>query len=193
MPESLTLGATYLGNDQTRFLVWAPRAQKVEVHLLGPDERLAPLTPGGRGYHLGRVDGVRPGSLYFYRLDGELERPDPASRHQPEDVHGPSQVADPDFAWEDQTWFGLPLKDFIIYELHVGTFTPAGTFEAVIPQLDDLKELGVTAVEIMPVAQFPGSRNWGYDGVYPFAVQQSYGGPLALKRLVNACHLKGLA
>jgi maltooligosyltrehalose trehalohydrolase len=193
MPGTPPLGATYLGHGQSHFLVWAPRAQKVEVHLLGPDERFVPLTPGGRGYHQGRVDGVKPGRLYFYRLDGELERPDPASRHQPEDVHGPSQVADPDFPWEDQAWFGLPLKDFIIYELHVGTFTPAGTFEAIIPHLDELKELGVTAVEIMPVAQFPGSRNWGYDGVYPFAVQQSYGGPLGLKRLVNACHLKGLA
>ena len=108
-------------------------------------------------------------------------------------MHGPSQVVDPAFAWEDQCWFGLPLKDFIVYELHVGAFTPAGTFAAVIPHLAGLKELGVTAVEIMPVAQFPGSRNWGYDGVFPFAVQQSYGGPEGLKRLVNACHQEGLA
>jgi maltooligosyltrehalose trehalohydrolase len=108
-------------------------------------------------------------------------------------VHGPSQVVDPSFPWEDQCWFGLPLKDFIIYELHVGTFTPDGTFDAVIPRLAYLKELGVTAIEIMPVAQFPGSRNWGYDGAFPYAVQQSYGGPAGLKRLVNACHREGLA
>ncbi|MGA9756141.1 MAG: malto-oligosyltrehalose trehalohydrolase [Desulfobaccales bacterium] len=193
MPSAAPLGAVYLGNEQCHFLVWAPRAAKVEVHLLAPGDRYVPLTPGARGYHYGRVDGVRPGRRYFYRLDGETERPDPASRHQPEDVHGPSQVADPDFPWEDQGWFGLSLKDFIIYELHVGAFTPAGTFDAVIPHLDDLKELGLTAVEIMPVAQFPGNRNWGYDGVYPFAVQQSYGGPQGLKRLVNACHRRGLA
>jgi len=193
MGAAATLGATYLGQDQCYFQVWAPRAAKVEVHLVGPEDRYVPLSPAGRGYHHGRLDGVSPGSRYFYRLDGKVERPDPASRHQPEDVHGPSQVVDPDFPWEDQDWFGLPLKDFIIYELHVGAFTPAGTFEAVIPHLADLKELGVTAVEIMPVAQFSGSRNWGYDGVYPFAAQESYGGPQGLKRLVNACHRQGLA
>jgi maltooligosyltrehalose trehalohydrolase len=193
MGAAATLGATYLGQDRCHFLVWAPRAKEVEVHLCGAGDRYVPLTRGERGYYHGLVEGVRPGSLYFYRLDGEKERPDPASRHQPEDVHGPSQVADPLFPWEDQGWFGLPLKDYIIYELHVGTFTQAGTFEAIIPHLDDLKELGVTAVELMPVAQFPGRRNWGYDGVYPFAVQQSYGGPLGLKRLVNACHRQGLA
>jgi maltooligosyltrehalose trehalohydrolase len=193
MPATVTLGATYLGHDQCRFLVWAPRAARVEVHLLGPDERFVPLTPGDRGYHRAVVDGVRPGRRYFYRLDGATERPDPASRQQPEGVHGPSQVADPAFAWEDQDWRGLPLKDYLIYEMHVGAFTPEGTFDAVIPHLDGLRELGLTALEIMPVAQFPGGRNWGYDGVYPFAVQQSYGGPQGLKRLVNACHRAGLA
>jgi maltooligosyltrehalose trehalohydrolase len=193
MGAAAALGATYLGQDRCRFLVWAPRAKEVEVHLWGGGDRYVPLTRGELGYYHGLVEGVRPGSLYFYRLDGEKERPDPASRHQPEDVHGPSQVADPLFPWEDQGWFGLPLQDYIIYELHVGTFTPASTFEAIIPHLGDLKELGVTAVELMPVAQFPGRRNWGYDGVYPFAVQQSYGGPLGLKRLVNACHRQGLA
>jgi maltooligosyltrehalose trehalohydrolase len=193
MGAAATLGATYLGQDRCHFLVWAPRAKEVEVHLWGAGDRYVPLTRGERGYYHGLVEGVRPGSLYFYRLDREKERPDPASRHQPKDVHGPSQVADPLFPWEDQGWSGLPLHDYIIYELHVGTFTPAGTFEAIIPHLGDLKELGVTAVELMPVAQFPGRRNWGYDGVYPFAVQQSYGGPLGLKRLVNACHRQGLA
>jgi maltooligosyltrehalose trehalohydrolase len=167
--------------------------KKVEVHLLHPSDRFIQLKPAGRGYYHGLAEGVRPGSLYYYRLDGEMERPDPASRQQPQDVHGPSQVVDPYFPWEDQCWFGLPLKDFVIYEIHVGTFTPEGTFDAIIPHLDDLKNLGITAVEIMPIAQFPGNRNWGYDGAYPFAAQQSYGGPEALKGLVNACHLKGLA
>jgi maltooligosyltrehalose trehalohydrolase len=193
MAAAATLGATYLGRDQCHFLVWAPRAQQVEVHLVDGGGRYLPLRQDERGYHHGLLEGVRPGSLYFYRLDGEKERPDPASRHQPQGVHGPSRVAEPDFPWEDQAWSGLPLAEYLIYELHVGTFTPAGTFEAIIPFLTDLKELGVSAVELMPVAQFPGRRNWGYDGVYPFAVQESYGGPRGLKRLVNACHQQGLA
>ena len=138
-----------------------------------------------------------PGAGYRYRLHlghGKvLERPDPASRCQPEGVHGPSQFVDPDFDWQDRTWSGLSLNHYIIYELHVGTFCPTGDFDGVMARLDDLVELGVTAVELMPVAQFPGARNWGYDGVYPFAVQNSYGGPIGLKRLVDACHRKGLA
>ena len=146
-----------------------------------------------RGYHEVLVDGVEPGTLYRYRLDGTLERPDPASRCQPEDVHGPSQVVDSHFDWDDSAWCGIPLREYILYELHVGTFTPEGTFEAIIPYLPELKALGITAIELMPIAQFPGQRNWGYDGVYPFAVQHSYGGPDGLKRLVQACHRHGLA
>jgi maltooligosyltrehalose trehalohydrolase len=135
-----------------------------------------------------------PGALYLYRLDGNKERPDPASRFQPQGVHGPSQVIDRNvFPRENGEWTGLPLESYILYELHVGTFTTEGTFDAVIPRLDALKELGVTAVELMPVAQFPGSRNWGYDGVYPFAVQDSYGGPEGLKKLVSACHRREMA
>lgn len=163
------------------------------MHVVSPKEQFLPLERDGRGYHRAVGDGVEPGSLYLYRLDGNKERPDPASRFQPRGVHGPSQVLDLSFLWEDAFWRGLPLRDFIIYELHVGTFTPEGTFKAVIPFLDELRELGITAIELMPVAQFPGSRNWGYDGVYPFAVQDSYGGPQDLKGLVNACHQRGLA
>ncbi len=188
-----SLGATYLGEGRCRFLLWAPRAQKAEVHILAPQERLVPLEKRDRGYYHAVVEGVEPGSLYKYRLEGQKELPDPASRLQPQGVHGPSQVTDSTFPWEDQHWFGLPLKDYLIYELHVGTFTPQGTFEAIISHLDELKGLGITALELMPVVQFPGSRNWGYDGVYPFAVQNSYGGPLGLKKLVQACHQKGLA
>jgi maltooligosyltrehalose trehalohydrolase len=193
MSLEVRLGATYLGDGQCRFIVWAPLAQMVEVHLLAPEERLLLLERDERGYHQALAEGVEPDSLYLYRLDGHTERPDPASRSQPHGVHGPSQVIDSFFPWEDGCWFGLPLQDYIIYELHVGIFTPEGTLEAIIPFLDELKELGITAVELMPVAQFPGERNWGYDGVYPFAVHNSYGGPKGLKQLVNACHHKGLA
>jgi maltooligosyltrehalose trehalohydrolase len=190
-PE-ITLGAVYFGGGRCRFGVWAPRARRVEVRLLSPQERAADLEEKD-GYHQATLEGVEPGSLYLYRLDGRIERPDPTSRFQPKGVHGPSQVVDPDFPWEDRCWCGLPLKNYVIYELHVGTFTAQGTFEAVIAHLDELKDLGITAVELMPVAQFPGNRNWGYDGVYPFAVQDSYGGPAGFKNLVNACHQKGLA
>jgi maltooligosyltrehalose trehalohydrolase len=168
-------------------------ADQVEVHVLSPRERILPLCREGRGYHHAVLQGVEPGTLYVYRLNGNIERPDPASRSQPHGVLGPSQVVDPRFPWGDRHWFGLPLEDYIIYELHVGTFSPEGTFDAIVPHLDALRELGITAVELMPVAQFPGNRNWGYDGVYPFAVQASYGGPDGLRRLVSACHQRGLA
>jgi maltooligosyltrehalose trehalohydrolase len=187
------LGATYLGNGRCRFLVWAPWADQVEVHLLSPRERMLPLEKTARGYFAVELEAVEPGSLYFFRLDGHKERPDPASRYQPQGVHGPSQVIDPHFPWTDAGWAGLPLRDYVIYELHVGTYSPEGTFAAIIPYLDELRELGITALEIMPVAQFPGGRNWGYDGTYPFAVQNTYGGPDGFKELVNACHQRGLA
>jgi maltooligosyltrehalose trehalohydrolase len=168
----------------------------VEVVLAGQSRRSAELEPSGRGYFAGEVAGVGPGDDYLYRLhrdDGAVERPDPASRSQPHGVHGPSRVLDPAFAWRDAGWRGPGLGDYVLYELHVGTFTPHGTFRAAIPRLAELKELGVTAVELMPVAQFPGERNWGYDGVYPFAAQESYGGADGLKELVQACHRAGLA
>ncbi len=187
------LGATYLGDSRCRFLVWAPLVAKVHVHIVSPKEQTFPLARDAQGYHQVIVEGVAPGYRYFYRLDSVKEHPDPASRFQPAGVHGPSQVIDLLFPWADQEWSGLPLEEYIIYELHVGTFTKEGTFESVIPYLDELKELGVTAVELMPVAQFPGDRNWGYDGVCPFSVQDSYGGPEELRHLVNACHQQGLA
>jgi len=187
------LGATYLGGSRGGFLVWAPLINQVEVHILSPEERIVPLEKVSRGYHYGVVQGVNPGTRYFYRLDGNTERPDPASRFQPAGVHGPSQVIDPHFVWEELHWSGIPFSHYVLYELHVGTFTAQGTFDAIIPHLDELKDLGITAIMIMPVAQFPGERNWGYDGVYPFAVQNSYGGPEGLKRLIDACHQRGLA
>ena len=193
MSTDITIGANYVGDDKTSFLVWAPFRKQVEVHVMAPLEQTLPLEKDERGYFSMIAEDMPAGSCYFYRLDGKSEYPDPASRFQPQGVHGPSQVTDPDFPWEDSRWPGLPLQEYIIYELHTGTFTPEGTFDAVIGHLDGLKELGITAVELMPVAQFPGSRNWGYDGVYPYAVQDSYGGPDGLKRFVNACHRRGLA
>jgi maltooligosyltrehalose trehalohydrolase len=145
-----------------------------------------------RGYY-GLVAEARPGCDYSYRLDGQGELADPASEFQPQGAFGPSRVVDSRFPWTDEDWKGLPLQEYIIYELHVGTFTEAGTFASIVPRLEQLVDLGVTAIELMPVAQFPGGRNWGYDGVFPFAVQDSYGGPQELKRLVNACHNHGLA
>ncbi len=194
MANGIHLGASFLGDGRCRFLVYAPLAENVEVHLLSPGERTEALSKEGHGYHRGVLEDVAPGDLYVYRLDGQKERPDPASRFQPLGVHGPSQVVDPGaFRWKNPDWSGLPLEAYILYELHVGAFTPAGTFDAVIPRLDSLKDLGVTAIELMPVAQFPGNRNWGYDGSYPFAAQNSYGGPDGLQRLVDACHLRGMA
>lgn len=197
MSAGIRLGATYLGEGRCRFLVWAPFSQRVELGIVAPRKRTLPLKKCGQGYHHVVGEDVEPSHRYFFRLtsrrDSQLERPDPASRFQPQGVHGPSEVVSSDFPWDDDGWFGLPLSEYILYELHVGTFTAEGTFDAVISHLDGLKELGITAVELMPVAQFPGSRNWGYDGTYPFAVQNSYGGPDGLKRLVRACHKRGLA
>ncbi len=187
------LGATYLGEDRCHFLVWAPLAQKVEVHILAPGDRTIEMRPADRGYHHVLAEGVGPGALYYYRLDAQTEKPDPASHFQPKGIHGPSEVVDEAFPWEDASWTGVGLRDYIIYEIHVGTFTEEGTFTAAIPYLDELKSLGITALELMPVAQFSGARNWGYDGAYPFAVQNSYGGPAGLKALVDACHTRGLA
>ena len=186
------LGAVCLPDRRCRFRVWAP-ARKIELHLLTPNDTTIPMEQKSGGYHQVILQDVSPGTKYKYRLAPDKELPDPVSRYQPEGVHGPSEVVDPRFDWQDRHWFGLPIENYVIYELHVGTFTAEGTFEAVISHLDELAETGITAIEIMPVAQFPGSRNWGYDGVFPFAVQNSYGGPCGLKKLVNACHQRGMA
>lgn len=193
MPRRLTLGAIPGGSGRCAFRVWAPKAQTVEVCLVAPTRRIVPMEKNGHGYHVAVADDVPPGSDYVYRLDGRAERPDPCSRWQPRGVHGPSRVADTVFEWTDGSWFGPPLRDYILYELHVGAFSEEGTFDGVAAHLPELKALGVSAIELMPVAQFPGARNWGYDGVFPFAVQDSYGGPAGLKRLVNAAHAHGLA
>jgi maltooligosyltrehalose trehalohydrolase len=190
----MQIGARYLGDGHCEFTVWSPAAETLAVKIVAPGDRLIPMKREERGYWRVTVDEVEPGTLYFYQIDDGPPRPDPASCYQPQGVHNPSQVIDHGaFTWTDGDWRGVPLEELLIYELHVGSFTPEGTFEAIIPRLPELRELGITAVEIMPVAQFPGSRNWGYDGVHIFAVQNSYGGPEGLKRLVDACHQTGLS
>lgn len=192
---SLDIGATPTTGDAVKFRVWAPYAKSVAVQLVDQDRVMVPMQRDERGYFETVVTGVVPRSRYRYVLDGGKERPDPASRFQSDGVHGPSVVVDPtSFRWTDVGWKGKALDEFIIYELHVGTFTREGTFEAIIPHLSYLRDtVGITAIELMPVAEFPGRRNWGYDGVHPFAPQSSYGGPQGLKRLVDACHAAGLA
>jgi maltooligosyltrehalose trehalohydrolase len=190
-PVGVALGAALIAPGRCEFRVWAPNVDSIELHIVAPDDRRIALTKNARGYHETIVD-AGAGTRYFFVVNGR-ERPDPASRLQPEGVHGPSEVVPREFAWNDANWRGIPLEDYVLYELHVGTFTNEGTFDAVIAHLDDLKDLGITAIELMPIGQFPGTRNWGYDGVYIGAAQQSYGGPIALKRLANACHQRGLA
>ncbi len=191
----LDLGATVIDSNSASFKVWAPERETLSVKIVsGKGAGQIPLGKDAQGYFTGAVEDVRAGDLYFYVLNGNNYYPDPASRFQPEGVHGPSQVINPnEFPWDDELWKGMPLREFVIYEMHVGTFTQEGTFESIIPRLDYLRDLGITAVEIMPVSQFPGSRNWGYDGVYPFAPQNTYGGPKGLKELINIAHKKGLA
>jgi len=172
------------------FVVWAPSAAPT-LRLLGPLTGDVALSPLPHGYHFARVPGVAAGQRYAYRVRGN-DRPDPASRSQPDGVHAASAVVDPAFPWTDHGWRGVAMRDAVLYELHVGTFTREGTFDAAIAELARLRDLGVTAIEIMPVAQFPGVRNWGYDGVCLFAVQHSYGGPAGLKRLIDAAHAHGL-
>ena len=192
-PRHGKLGALPQSDNTCSFLVWAPKAEKVEAIISEPTARTIPLQSLGDGYFRAAAENVPAGALYKFRLNENLERPDPVSRHQPQGVHGPSQIVSTNHNWTDSGWRGLPLDHYVLYELHVGTFTPQGNLESIIPRLATLKSLGITAIELMPLAQFPGDRNWGYDGAYPFAVQSSYGGPAALKSFVNACHQQKIA
>ena len=187
------LGAVVLADGHTLFRVWAPSVDALEVEVTQPYARSFPLVRDARGYHEALVDDIGPGARYYFRFPSGQRFPDPASRFQPEGVHGPSEIVSRSFDWTDEDWSTPDLADFVIYELHVGTFTPDGTFDGVIQRLPYLQELGITAIEVMPIAQFPGSRNWGYDGVFPFAVQNTYGGPDGFKRLVDAAHAQGMA
>ena len=188
------VGAEYLGNGRCRFSVWAPEKKEMKLHLVHPVDKYLEMEPGEMGYFNVEIEGIEGGVEYFFVPDSKKDFPDPASRHQPKGVHGPSAVVDHHaYQWKDEKWNGIPFNHLILYELHVGTFSNEGTFESVIPHLDDLSAVGINAIELMPVAQFPGDRNWGYDAVYPYAVQHSYGGPEGLKKLVDACHQKGMA
>lgn len=190
----MKVGSQYLGNGVCEFILWAPLVEQVAVHIISPEEKLLPMTRQDRGYWYLKAEDIEPGTQYYYRLEDASDKPDPASHFQPRGVHEVSEVIDHTKTnWQDADWTDIPLDEMILYELHVGTFTPEGTFKAIIPRLSDLKELGVNAIEIMPVAQFPGDRNWGYDGVYPYAVQNSYGRPEDLKQLVDAAHQHGIA
>ena len=174
-----------------RVPVWAPAAQTVELHLPGQD-RLVDMIPAPGGWWTAPLD-LEPGTDYAFRVDGSPNRPDPRSALQPDGVHGPSRTVDPDaWQWTDQNWAGKDLRGSVIYELHVGTFTPEGTLDAAITRLGHLADLGVDIVELMPLAAFPGKAGWGYDGVGLWAVHEAYGGPDALARFVDAAHRTGI-
>ena len=188
------VGAEVLGAG-VHFRVWAPAAQDVAVVLEeGNDQRglVCALTPEGKGWFSGRLEGVGAGTRYRYRL-GQDRYPDPASRFQPEGPHGPSEVIDPStFRWTDAGWKGIHRKGQVLYEMHIGTFTPEGTWEAAARELPELADLGVTAIEVMPVAEFPGTFGWGYDGVDLFAPTRLYGRPDDFRRFVDRAHAAGI-
>jgi maltooligosyltrehalose trehalohydrolase len=188
--HTMPFGAEVLGDGSVRFQLWAPSARSVELRL-EDENALLPMTALGDGWYALTTERAGHGSRYRYRIDQTHLVPDPASRYNPEDVDGPSQVWNPDrFDWRDAHWHGRPWEEAVIYELHVGTFTNEGTFDGVKHRLDYLQQLGVTAIELMPVADFAGKRNWGYDGVLPFAPDSTYGTPDDLKGLVRAAHAR---
>lgn len=190
----MKIGAHYLGNSRCEFIVWAPSASEMQLRIVSPRECLIPMEKIERGYWRVVAEDIMPGARYFYKLDGSDSRPDPASFFQPNGVHDSSEVIDHSaFTWDADKWRGIPLESMIIYEMHIGVFTPEGTFDAAVNRLDDLRILGINAVEVMPVSQFPGERNWGYDGAYPFSVQNSYGGPEDFKKFIDSCHAKEIA
>src|SRR5918993_1284662 len=180
-----------LQDGAIRFRLWAPKHASIGLELQGAD--ILPMQAMSGGWHELVSDRAKTGSRYRFVLPDGLRVPDPASRFQPDDVHGPSEVIDPEaYEWRHPGWRGRPFHEAVIYELHVGAFTPAGTFVAAREKLDHLVTLGVTAIQIMPIADFPGSRNWGYDGVLPFAPESTYGRPEDLKALIDDAHGRGL-
>ena len=188
------LGARLVSESKVEFCVWSPTVDCVHIYLEGREgEEPFALQKQEGGYHVGTIDCVGLGVRYYCSFDGGPKRPDPASRFQPDGVHGPSQVVPREFAWTDSDWQGVPRHSLVIYELHVGAFTEAGTFRAAAARLDELLDLGITAIELMPVADCAGRWNWGYDGVSLFAPNRNYGTTDDLKFLINAAHAKGLA
>src|SRR5260221_7144021 len=175
--HSMPFGAEVAGGG-TRFRLWAPACRRVMLELGGDAPRSSEMAPERDGWHAARVEGVGAGMAYAFRLEDGVRVPDPASRSNPRDPGEPSSVVDPRaFEWTDDAWHGRPWREAALYELHIGTFTPEGTFAAAIGKLDHLASCGVTALEVMPVAEFAGTRSWGYDGVLPFAPDASYGSP----------------
>ncbi|HZC87010.1 MAG TPA: malto-oligosyltrehalose trehalohydrolase, partial [Steroidobacteraceae bacterium] len=193
----MPFGAELTAGGEVRFRLWAPAARQVEVLLCDPRGaavHAAPMQALEGGFFALLTSAAGAGSLYRYRIDGTREVPDPASRRNPLGVHGPSEVVDPTaYAWDDAEWQAPPWHAAVLYELHVGTFNAAGTYASVAARLAHLQRLGVTAIELMPLGAFPGERNWGYDGVLPYAPQASYGRPEELKALIVAAHQHGLA
>ena len=192
--HNMPFGAECRDDGSIRYRLWAPAAHSVHLEVIqGKRSLRMPLHAQEAGWYELVTDAVHPGAKYIFQIDEGQKVPDPASRFQGKDVHAPSEVIDPTaFDWKDLSWKGRPWEEAVVYELHVGTFTPAGTFAAVRERLDYLADLGVTALELMPVADFAGKRNWGYDGVYPFAPDSSYGRPEDLKELVQNAHSRGL-
>jgi 1,4-alpha-glucan branching enzyme/maltooligosyltrehalose trehalohydrolase len=176
--------------DGVLFRFWAPRHDSVDLVI---DDQAHGMEQKGDGWFERLVPDARPGTLYSFRLPDGLTVPDPASRHQPKDVHGPSEVIDPAYRWTSNGWKGHAEEDLVLYETHVGTFTREGTFRAAIEKLDHLRSVGVTAIQLMPIADFPGRFGWGYDGTLPYAPESSYGRPEDLKALVDAAHGKGIS
>ena len=191
--HTMPFGAELQPDGSVRFRLWAPAAKQVSLALERNDANPIPLVSTDGGWYELLTKEARVGSLYRFQIDNNTSVPDPASRFQPHDVNGPSEVLDPSaFDWTDTDWRGRPWEQAVTYELHVGTFTPEGRFRGVEQKLDYLRDLGVTAIELMPLSDFPGSRNWGYDGVLPYAPDSSYGRPEDLKRLIQTAHAKGL-
>lgn len=191
--SSVEVHPIFTDSSKCDFNVWAPKAKTVSLVDISGKREIEMKNENGDYWKLELAD-CWEGMLYKYRINNSEPIPDPASMSQPMGVHGPSEILRiKDFEWMDQSWESIPLKDFIIYEIHTGTFSPSSDFEGIIKKLDYLSELGVNAIELMPVSQFSGSRNWGYDGVYPYAVHDSYGGAFGLMKLVNECHKKGIA
>ncbi len=189
----MPFGAELQVDGEVRFRLWAPAANQVTLALEGTHSSSLSMTASNDGWHELVTNQASAGTLYSFHINGGLKVPDPASRFQPRDVHSPSEVVNPAaFDWTDTNWRGRPWEEAVIYELHVGTFTPEGTFRGVEEKLDHLRDLGITAIELMPVADFSGSRNWGYDGVLPYAPDSSYGRPEDLKHLVQSAHARGL-
>jgi maltooligosyltrehalose trehalohydrolase len=185
------IGSFYDG-EKTDFVLWAPLQRSVSIKFSDSSREIVEMEKDKWGYWKRSVD-VGPGQNYSYQINNGHSWPDPASVSQPGGVHAASQVVDRNFPWRDETWTGIEIGDMIIYELHVGTFTNGGKFIDIENKLDHLLELGVNTIELMPVAQFPGERNWGYDAVFPFCVQNTYGGHSALKKLIDTCHKKNIA